>query len=620
MGRLRHGPLHPGRTRTSRPVLMPVPPRKDSRHDVLERALVPGNLLPVFQPLVRVDTLEVVAHEGLSRCAFAPDTVSMLDLLDIARAEGRLADLELHAARTISTAFTASAANGRLLVNLSARAILQDLMRPDDVLAALIAGGLDPARVTIEVTERDVVANPVLLADALGYLRAHGMRIALDDFGNGHSNFEMWNEIHPDIVKIDRYLINGLSRSAERLAIVRALCQVAETLGTDLVGEGVEDPADLRLIRELGIPYAQGFLIGYPASAPVAEPRDEARQALLTPSVPVHPRPRGPVTQRPTQVGHLAMEAPSVDPRQSNDDVMALFVDYPELHAVAVVQDGRPIGLINRRLVNERMAQPFARELLARKSCTALMNHAPLICDEQRSLESLAEVLRGEDQRYLSDGFIVTSGGRYRGLGTGESLVRRVSELRIDAARHANPLTFLPGNIPTTEHLARLLGGSEAFAVAHVDLTDFKPFNDRYGYFRGDEMIRLLSGVLGEHIDPALDFIGHIGGDDFVVLFQSDDWVVRCQRIIDSFNARAGALFDPIDRARGGLRGKDRRGEPQFFPFTTVVIGAVQVLPPLPQRAESIATLAARAKRHAKRANVGLHVFSRSVASLAQPV
>jgi EAL domain-containing protein (putative c-di-GMP-specific phosphodiesterase class I)/GGDEF domain-containing protein len=585
----------------------------DSPHTMLERALAGGGLIPVFQPLVRVDTFEVVAHEGLSRCAFMPGNFSILDLLDLARMEGRLADVELHAARTLCRAFAAHGSGGRLLVNLSAHAILQDALRPDEVLSTIVASGLDPARVTIEVTERDVVENPARLAHALGYLRAHGMRIALDDFGNGHSSFEMWNEIHPDIVKIDRYLINGLSRSAGRLAIVRALCQVAETLGTDLVGEGVEDPADLRVLRDLGIPYAQGFLIGRPAPIPVSEASLEARQVLRTPSVAVLPRPRGPVTQRPTQVSHLLMEAPSVHPRQTNDEVMALFVDHPELHAVAVVRDGHPIGLINRRLVNERMAQPFARELLARKSCMALMNSAPLVCNEHRSLESLADVLRGEDQRYLSDGFIVTSGGRYRGLGTGEALVRRVSELRIDAARHANPLTFLPGNIPTTEHLERLLDGGESFAVVHVDLTDFKPFNDHYGYSRGDEMIRLLSSLLSEHVDPSLDFIGHIGGDDFVVLFQSVDWTARCHRIIDAFNARSPHLFDATDIQHGGLHGKDRRGEPQFFPFTAVVMGAVELSPPLPQRAQSIAMLAARAKRHAKRANLGLHVLGRAV-------
>ena len=190
-----------------------------------------------------------------------------------------------------------------------------------------------------------------------------------------------------------------------------------------------------------------------------------------------------------------------------------------------------------------------------------------------------------------------------------------MSELRIEAARHANPLTFLPGNIPTTEHLERLIDGGECFTVVHVDLTDFKPFNDHYGYSRGDEMIRLLSGLLSEHVDPALDFIGHIGGDDFVVLFQSGDWEARCQRVIDAFNARSPQLFDAMDIFHGGLHGKDRRGEPQFFPFTTVVMGAVELAPPLPQRAQSIAMLAARAKRQAKRAHVSLHVFPRLAVS-----
>src|ERR1700761_5728873 len=95
---------------------------------MLERALTAGSLQPVFHPVVRVDTLEVVAHEGLSRCAFMPAELSILDLLDLARMEGRLAELELHAARTLCRAFEAQAAPGRLLVNLSAHAILHDTL------------------------------------------------------------------------------------------------------------------------------------------------------------------------------------------------------------------------------------------------------------------------------------------------------------------------------------------------------------------------------------------------------------------------------------------------------------------------------------------------------------
>jgi EAL domain-containing protein (putative c-di-GMP-specific phosphodiesterase class I)/GGDEF domain-containing protein len=596
-------------------------PHVDARGcPLLDQALGDDGLRAVFQPLVRLDTLEVVAHEGLTRPAAGPAGLTVLDLLDLARAKGRLGEFELHAARTVCAAFAAQAGPGRLLINLSAHAILHGGLRPEQVVAALSVSGLDLGRLTIEITERDIVENPAELAEAIGYLRARGVRVALDDFGNGHSNFQMWNEIHPDVVKIDRYLINGLARSAERLAIVRALCQVAETLGADLVGEGVEDAADLRMLRELGIAYAQGFLLGVPAPRIVSRVSAEAREAIREHAVPVPPRPRGPIAHRPMQAGHLIVHAPAITLRQSNDEVAALFAQHPPLHAIAVVEADRPIGLVNRRLFTERLAQPFARELFGRKSCAAFMHEAPLLCDERQSVESMADILRGEDQRYLTDGFIITRAGRYLGLGTGESLVRRVTEQRIEAARYANPLTFLPGNIPVTEHLARLLREQRPFVAAYVDLNDFKPFNDQYGYFRGDEMIRLLAGVVTGRIEPAEDFVGHIGGDDFLVLLQSPDWASRCRQVIEEFNLRARALFDPADLARGGIEGEDRRGCPQFFPLTTVAIGAVRVHPPVPRRPEAIAMLAARAKRHAKREQLGFHVIAAAEAEPARPL
>jgi EAL domain-containing protein (putative c-di-GMP-specific phosphodiesterase class I)/GGDEF domain-containing protein len=578
-----------------------------SNLSLLDQATGGSGLRAVFQPIVRLDSMAVVAHEGLSR---PTNGLGILDLLDLARSKGRLGEFELLAARTVCTAFAAQDVGGRLLVNLSAHTILHGGLKPDLLIAALSDAGVSLDRITIEITERDIVENPAELAHALGYLRARGTRIALDDFGNGHSNFEMWNELHPEVVKIDRYLVHGLAHSAEKLAIVRALCSVAETLGADLVGEGVEDAEDLRLLRELGISYAQGFLLGRPVANAVISASGEAREALRQQTVPVPPRPRGPVTQRPLQAAHLVILAPSVTLQHTNDDVAAVFAQHSEIHAVAVTDGERPLGLINRRLFTERLAQPFARELFGRKSCETFMNVSPLLCDEKQSVESMADVLRGEDQRYLTDGFIITHNGCYLGLGTGESLVRRVTELRVEAARYANPLTFLPGNIPVTEHIERLMRERRPFVAAYVDLNDFKPFNDHYGYLRGDEMIRLLAAILTARIDSERDFVGHIGGDDFMLLFQSEQWQSICRTIIAEFNERSRSLFDAGDLDLGGIHGEDRRGAKQFFPLTTVSIGAVNIQTSFPRRPEMIATLAARAKRRAKRERSGFHVLS----------
>lgn len=574
---------------------------------LIEQALTGEALTAVFQPVIRVDTGLVVAYEGLIRSSLPHFNLTPPDLLDLARARGRLGEFELAAARCVAEHFAASGLPGRLLVNLSSYAIVQEGVRSEDVIEALSVPGFDLGRVTIEITERDIVENPARLAHALGFLRARGIRVALDDFGNGHSNFEMWNEVQPEIVKIDRYLINGLAHSVERLAIVRALCSVAETLGADLVGEGVEEEADLRMLRELGIPYAQGFLIARPDANPVFDATRVAA-ALSSPHVPVPPRPRGPVSARPFTAGHMLIDAPSIAPTRSNDDIADLFAAQPRLHAVAVVDDGLPIGIVNRRNFTERMAQPFARELFGRKACTSFMHAEPLLCDEDMPLQSMADILRGEDQRYLSDGFIITSKGRYLGLGTGEALVRRVTEIRVEAARYANPLTFLPGNLPVTEHIERLLQAGRPFATAYFDLDNFKPFNDQYGYFRGDEMIRLLASTLTGDLREDADFVGHIGGDDFMVVFQGGDWAARCERMRSQFNGMAGNLYDEVDRARGGIDSDDRHGHRRFFPITTVAVGVACFDDRFPRDAEAVASLAAAAKRVAKKGGSGMHV------------
>jgi diguanylate cyclase (GGDEF)-like protein len=586
------------------PMLASLP--TDSTTPLLESALRPGGLRALFQPIVRLDDRQVVAHEGLMRHAHAD--IPPLRLLDQARIAGRLGELETHAARTLARRFDFER-GGRLLVNLSAHAILQGALRPQQVIESLQSGGRDLSRFVIEITERDIVEDVGQLADALGYLRAAGIRIALDDFGNGHSNFELWHELGPEYVKIDRYLIHEIAQSPGRLSIVRALVQVADSLGTELIAEGVERLQDLAIIEDLGIRYAQGYLLGRPSETVTGIATDAVREVSRE-KLPVWPLNGRRSTFPRVTAAHLLIEAPSISEQASNFEAEQLFRQHPELPALPVIDDeGRPQGLINRRVFNERMAVPFARELLGRKPCLQLMHASPIMADVTQSIDAMSEILLGEDQRYLSDGFIITRDGRYAGVGTGEALVRRVTELRIEAARYANPLTLLPGNIPIAEHIARLIEARQPFKAAYCDLNHFKPYNDQYGYFRGDRMIRLVASTLARHAEPRWDFVGHVGGDDFVVLFQSDDWERRCREMVGEFNAASRALFDEADLARGVLEGEDRAGRYATFPLTTLTIGVVQVEPDRYATAEEVASQAAAAKRRAKRLNLGLHVL-----------
>lgn len=260
----------------------------------------------------------------------------------------------------------------------------------------------------------------------------------------------------------------------------------------------------------------------------------------------------------------------------------------------------------------DRFALPYHREVFGRKPCLQFANDAPLMIENATTVEQLALLLANNDQRYLADGFVITEHGRYVGLGTGESLVRAVTEMRIEAARYANPLTFLPGNIPISAHIDRLLARDAGFHACYVDLNQFKPFNDQYGYWQGDEVLKYAATVLAGICDPQRDFLGHVGGDDFLVLFQSDDWHARAAAAIGRFNDGAQRFYTLVDQRAGGLHGEDRHGNPAFFGFVTMAIGAVGV-PAGAHRAmrygsDEIASVAALAKRRAKQQPDGLAV------------
>src|SRR3990167_3032401 len=154
--------------------------------------------------------------------------------------------------------------------------------------------------------------------------------------------------------------------------------------------------------------------------------------------------------------------------------------------------------------------------------------------------------------------------------------------------------------------MERLIKKKVRFVACYADLNNFKPFNDYYGYWRGDEMIRLLARIAMEQCDAQRDFLGHVGGDDFFLLFQSADWRERGERIVAEFDARALTLFDDDARAAGGIHAEDRHGVPRFFPCTTLSMGAVAIDGSRYSRAEDVANLAALAKHDAKQACAGL--------------
>jgi diguanylate cyclase (GGDEF)-like protein len=174
--------------------------------------------------------------------------------------------------------------------------------------------------------------------------------------------------------------------------------------------------------------------------------------------------------------------------------------------------------------------------------------------------------------------------------------VRRWSGLRA-----LNPLSGLPGNPTITEEIEARLARGEDFALLYVDIDRFKEFNDHYGFTRGDCVISMLAELLTHVAGADERFVGHIGGDDFVVLARADEAEGLAEQITRKFDDAIRALYDPDDRARGWIEAHDRRGKLRQIPFATVSIGIVNIPPGRFKGATAAARAAAEVKEVAKR-------------------
>ncbi len=301
----------------------------------------------------------------------------------------------------------------------------------------------------------------------------------------------MWSEVRPEFVKIDKHFIHGIADDRMKYHFVRAMQGLAESCNASIVAEGIKRCEDFAVVRDLGIACAQGYFVARPVNSPERHLSPTVVQALAQKNLGLSPA-GAPMA---TAINLLRPVSPTpLD--ASNESVMARFEADTELDVLPVVRGDLPVGLINRHTLFERFARPFQRELFGRASCAQFMDHAPLVVDQQATAQELAMMLALAPKHHLFDGFIITGEGKYLGVGSSHDLMAMITEIQISAARYANPLTQLPGNVPINEYIDRMLAAGKGFVVAYLDVDNFKPYNDTYGYRRGDDVNREIAAAV----------------------------------------------------------------------------------------------------------------------------
>jgi len=543
---------------------------------VLNEIIEQRNLPALFQPIIDMQTGAFFGFEGLLRGPAHSPLHAPWKLRNAAEQHGLSVPIEQQAQQILLATFMQQALPGQLFLNISAAVLNQPSFKHSALLDLLSTPALDCARLVIGIADQPASLDYSSVCRGLLPFRDMGCQIAVNDWGEGFSSVRLLAELRPAYLKLDKHFVQGLDRDASKQRLLASIQNIAAQCGTQLLADGIASEAELRLIRELGISFGQGDFIARPSATPPLQANSASSRIICASNSRKNTEPTLPQRNQATAFKLLSNITPA-HPDELNEAIFARFSDNAALRVIPVVSDGTPLGLINRYQFMDRFAKPFQRELLGKKPCREVINAEPLLIEKNMPIEELSHFMVEADSRHFADGFIITEQGRYIGVAFGQDLLRELTQMQLEAARYANPLTLLPGNVPINQYIERLLENHTPFVACYCDLDHFKPFNDIYSYRKGDEMIQLTGHLLNAACDPLLDFIGHIGGDDFILVMQSPDWQSRCENALNAFATASASLFKEAHLMAGGYHCDARNGAPAFYPLTSLSIGALKV-------------------------------------------
>ncbi|MGE6513900.1 GGDEF domain-containing protein [Lysinibacillus sphaericus] len=272
------------------------------------------------------------------------------------------------------------------------------------------------------------------------------------------------------------------------------------------------------------------------------------------------------------KIGEVIENVPCIDEYVKNKEVDLLFTSNPSLRSVVVVQEGRPIGHITRTHFYQKIGTRYGYNLFMGRQNQLIIKDDPLIVDRFTPITEVSTEAMRRRAEDLYDDVIVTKDDYFFGVVSIRELLLKLVETQVAIASFLNSLSSLPGNKLIDDKLEETLHFQQ-YSLIYFDLDHFKSYNDTYGFNKGDKVLCYLTDILKKNIAGVNDFLGHIGGDDFVAILPHYEVKAICQRIIDEFDSQILGFYDLEDIVQ--LQIPNRLGKLEPFTCTSLSIAII---------------------------------------------
>lgn len=560
--------------------------------DILKR----HNITSWFQPIINVERRELIGWEAFSRGPATNESLATPAMFDTAAEAGILKPFDLMCIHTAAESFEQLQLANKLFINLSNEMLIASSRLKKQVGNLIADSTVPPARMVLEIDEKNASNNIDDLIEAVHYFHEHGFEIAVDhlsgveNIGESTSLHKLWAEIKPDYIKLDRSFIQNINGSASKQKTVKEVVAVARSIGSTVIAEGVETEKELKKLYELGVHNVQGYLIQKPELAPLAPDLEKLLSKNLFPE-----------SSRTSLACDLIVSNAHVEVGTSIETVFQLFEKNVHLNSVAVVNQDSAEGIVYRRPFMQKLSKRQRREVVQDKCISTEMSTDYLKVEAHQRIEQVSRLVTSRAQLEAEHDFIIVNDEQFLGIGTVIDLLRKVTQLRVRPDHQENILTMLPGNTPVGNCVKELMNNDTPFNIALLDLTNFKPFNNHYSHNRGDEVLIMFAELLNKHLKQGASFAGHIGGDDFVLIMPEDNWQETLRALFTEFNHKVLKFYSSKDIAQGGIESTDRNGHNRLFDFISLSAGVMTVTDEYFDSFQSLLTQLIQLKQRTKR-------------------
>lgn len=529
----------------------------------------------VFQPIISLRDSSVLGYEALSRITDDNKYFSIEELFDFSIAENRTWDLE-HLCRTtaLKTAYEKlkPPIDKKLFLNVNPNIMHDNKFRQGFTKEYLEKFKITPENIIFEITEKSAITNMSDFLLTVSHYKKQKYMIAIDDVGAGYSGLNLISDIKPHYIKIDMKLIRNIHLDNLKYSLVKSMLELSYSSNINIIAEGIETEDELLTLINLGVQYGQGYFIKIPDEniAPINDNiiniiesknskknRSSGRQAS------------------DIYIDNLRGDAISVSPNTKVEQVYNILKSDLSSQGLCVTENGEVVGVVMKNKLIVQLSGRYGFSLNQKKKISHLMDTDFLSVDYMTPISVVSHIATLRKQENIYDFVVITKDGKFYGTVSVKDILQKITDIELQNAKNQNPLTGLPGNSEIENRLSSCLKCGINYTVMYIDIDNFKAYNDVYGFEQGDKVIINAAKIL-KNLSYDNTFVGHIGGDDFVVIGNFNKPEEICRHIINSFESLNREFYNEVDFHNKFIISKNRKGKIEKFPLLSLSVSGIK--------------------------------------------